>query len=503
MEQKLPIVGLNASLTDTSNQIGALKCFDGYIDSREFFVKRPGLSTLTTTGVSGDIAYASTGIFYWPTYNTNIVFFENRLYTLNSSNVLTYRGDLSTHTGVTTDQVNTSIAHITGQEVMVCSRGTDIDIYHPITHAITHITPSVSGAPSDIVRTQYLDGYVIAQVETGNKFYWSELDDPTTWNPLDFATAETVADDITNITVKNGKIYVFGQKSIEVFYNDGVSPFARLDGGQESVGCIASNSVINTDLGIFFLDSNRRVTRLTDSGLEILSEPVDKLIETFTTISDAYFHFVYMTGKQFLLCFFPSSGVRSAWDGGMGTGMCLVYDIQNKNWYDWTSWYNYIIAYREMFRVRYHTYAVSQKRNIFLINNLARPIATLSSTVYQERGLESAPYSSSNPQLVDIHSEWRSGNNSWGTSNLKVARSLKIRANKETTSSNLYVTGYDDDNITVSTRTIDLSGSYTGTNWYQLNQLGDYKIRSYKFEHNSNSPFVFGELYEDIQVNKL
>jgi hypothetical protein len=496
MENKLIITGLDTSVANTSNGNGAINFYDGYIDSQGFFNRRPGLSTITS--ISADSYGPPTGIQYWSTFNTNIVFFENKLYTLDSSNVITYRGDLSTHSGSTSARVYTSIARITGQEVMVCSRGTDMDVYNPVTHSITHIVPSVSGAPSNVLKTQYMDGYVICQVTTGNRFYWSELDDPTTWNPLDFAEAITVADDIKSIVVRNGKLYIFGEQSIELFQNDGVSPFSRLDGGQENVGTLASESVINTESGIFFLDSNKRVVRMNESGMEILSGQVDKLIETFAVLSDAYFHQININGKSFLLCFFPSAGVRNYWDGGIGTGFCLVYDINLKLWGEWTSWITTVSPSREMFRVRHHTYAVAQKRNIFLINNLARPVAELSNTTYQERGLESTPYSPNNPEMVGIHSEYQTGYNNWDIGNKKSARKLKIKHNVSPASSVLSISVNNGDGSTITPRLLELSGNYTGINETYTNQLGQYYQRSYKFENSSNSAFVFGNIIEDI-----
>lgn len=91
----------------------------------------------------------------------------------------------------------------------------------------------------------YLDGYFLVEAPGTQRFYWSELSNGTIWPALNFASAEGFPDAISAMAVVNLEIWLFGTKSVEVFYHstDPVYTFQRFPSAVVPIGCAAPWSV--------------------------------------------------------------------------------------------------------------------------------------------------------------------------------------------------------------------------------------------------------------------
>ena len=102
-------------------------------------------------------------------------------------------------------------------------------------------------------RVRYLDGYFLGS--KGKKVFCSGLQDGTSWDALDFTTAEGHPDAVTALEVLGRELVVFGPESLEVYTNVGGSdfPFARMAGGFIPAGLAARDSVANLDGSLFWV----------------------------------------------------------------------------------------------------------------------------------------------------------------------------------------------------------------------------------------------------------
>jgi hypothetical protein len=166
------------------------------------------------------------------------------------------------------------------------------------------------------------DGYgIFNQLGTG-VLWWTNAYDFTVINGLNFATAEGNPDNLTSVLSDAVRVYLFGVKTTEVWYDQGVlnEAFARLPGAIYFKGCAAQYSPAVLDNSIVFLatDANGKAqvmqVRGTQAPVAISTATIEYWFNQYTTISDAY-AFAYMDqGHIFYVLTFPTAGVTWVWD---------------------------------------------------------------------------------------------------------------------------------------------------------------------------------------------
>ena len=105
------------------------------------------------------------------------------------------------------------------------------------------------------------DGYVIVSEVDSRRFYISNLEDPRTWNPLNFATKEANPDFLQGVYSAYEYLYLFGLETVEIWYNSGAAnfPFQRLSGGGVTqAGCVSPWSICELDNTIIWLGRDPR-----------------------------------------------------------------------------------------------------------------------------------------------------------------------------------------------------------------------------------------------------
>lgn len=131
----------------------------------------------------------------------------------------------------------------------------------------------------------YLAGYFLAIRSGTGRFYWSAVNDGTSWDSLDFANAESSADELLDIKIVNEEVWLIGQDTIEPWRpNASIDPpFFRLEGrivpkGVMATGC--ARALDNTlfwpgDAGIVYRASGvpqRVSTHAIEERLRVASE---------------------------------------------------------------------------------------------------------------------------------------------------------------------------------------------------------------------------------------
>lgn len=135
-----------------------------------------------------------------------------------------------------------------------------------ITGAIFNVTPGMAQVFKGGALT-YLDGFHVAVASgnvpadnTINQVNVSSLLDGTTWPALNFIQRTGSSDLVTNVETLNGQLFIFGQKTIEPWYNAGNPgfPFARVPGGTINLGLLAFATVVKFQNTIMFWGSDDR-----------------------------------------------------------------------------------------------------------------------------------------------------------------------------------------------------------------------------------------------------
>ena len=195
-------------------------------------------------------------------------------------------------------------------------------IYDASTEAYAEITDvDFPGA----ITVGYLDGYFIFQEPNSQKFWVSELLDGTQIDPLSFASAESMPDNLVSLFVDHREVWLFGTQSVEVWYNAGTSPFplARIQGAVNELGCAATYSVAKMDNSLFWLGADARgqgvVFRAQGySGQRISTHAVEYAIQSYGTISDAIGFTYQQDGHSFYVLTFPTA--QKTWVFDVATG---------------------------------------------------------------------------------------------------------------------------------------------------------------------------------------
>ncbi len=175
------------------------------------------------------------------------------------------------------------------------------------------------------VTVGYLDGYFIFQEPNSQRFWTSELLDGTQIDPLSFASAEGMPDNLVSLFVDHREVWLFGTQSVEVWYDAATTPFPlqRIQGAVNELGCAATYSVAKMDNSLFWLGADARgqgiVFRANGySGQRISTHAVEYAIQSYGTISDAIGFTYQQDGHSFYVLTFPTAQKTWVFDAATG-----------------------------------------------------------------------------------------------------------------------------------------------------------------------------------------
>lgn len=169
----------------------------------------------------------------------------------------------------------------------------------------------------------FLNQYTFITEKDGREVEWTDAGNPKTRNALNFATAEGQDDTIIRVRSFGSYLWVFKQRSTEIWYNTGsgvpASAFGRIPGGVINRGLKGYNLVTRTPEGIFFVGENNVPYRLNGTVPEpIAGAGIVRDIANYDLTHLFYYEF---EGHQFLVLRFSD---RPAW----------VFDNATKLWHE-------------------------------------------------------------------------------------------------------------------------------------------------------------------------
>lgn len=230
----------------------------------------------------------------------------DRLYSRNSSGTINNIGQIKGSGSVYITDNGTHLGIATSKQSYAANNSTVIELPEQ----------NLNGAT-------YQDGYGIFSQAGTEKFWISGLDDMTTINALDFSTADAFADTITGCISDHRELWLFGEKTIEVWYNAGVAafPFVRAQSGFMETGCGAPGSIAKANNAVFWLGDDFQVYMATGYSPQAISNPQqDKWISERKDPSSARAFTYNQEGHDFYVLNFTD-----------GT---LVYDMTVGRWHE-------------------------------------------------------------------------------------------------------------------------------------------------------------------------
>jgi len=165
----------------------------------------------------------------------------------------------------------------------------------------------------------YQDGYFIFDRRGTGQFFISELLD-VAFDPLDFATAEGQPDPLIAVLSDHREVFMFGQDTIEVWYNSGAAdfPFERNQGAFIEKGCAAPYSVAKQNNTVYFLGSDLMVYQMTGyTPVRISNHAVEKTLKG-VGVSDSFAYTYQDEGHLFYVLTIPERDLTWCYDISTG-----------------------------------------------------------------------------------------------------------------------------------------------------------------------------------------
>lgn len=316
----------------------------------------------------------------------------------------------------------------------------------------------------------YLDGYFFVMDKDGT-VYNCDLENPDSWNALNYITAEAEWDKGVAIAKHQNYVVALKDWTCELFYdaaNPTGSPLSKVSNATVQIGCAQGYSTVQFHGGLIFMSKTRERGRSVHffppnsiDPQEIASASIQRILNAadLTTVR--------------------------AWGGKLGgrilyvlnlvtANISLVYDFTSQTWAQWTSDNAGTEGY-----FKYGFYATDGNRD-YLLHETTGEVFTLTPDVYHDNG-------------ADIKVLIRTGRLDAGNMDRKTMSQLTIVGDKAATS--VSVQQSDDDYQTFSTaRTVAMDAEPP-----RLLRLGMFRRRSFDIRHVDNTPLRLTAIDAEIQ----
>jgi hypothetical protein len=245
---------------------------------------------------------------------------------------------------LTTAGVSTQIGTIAddGRPVQMASNGVVIAIASAnVLYSVTPTGTAETYIRSDVSSVDFIDGYFTITETSSGRFYVSGQY-ATTIDPLDFATAEGLPDNLLTHIVSRRQVYLYGTQSVEQWYNSGNSdfPLSRIDGAFVEIGIVAKDSLSELD-NPFWLGGDDKgagaVWTMNSGTPQRISTPaIEYAIAQWPDMSDAEAFCYSQEGHSFYVL--SSASGNETW----------VFDVATGEWHQRA----YLHASGDLHRIR-------------------------------------------------------------------------------------------------------------------------------------------------------
>jgi len=204
--------------------------------------------------------------------------------------------------------------------------------------------------PTTANQVIFHDSYFIVSVPNSKRFYISDINDGTSWNALDFASINSSPDNIIGLIRNKNDIWLFGEKSIEIWQNIGNAdfPYLRVSNASQMIGTDNPWTIQTIKDSVYWLGSNKdgygAVWRSEGYNSVIVStDSINRKISEVGTRDDSIAYTYQENGHFFyVICVV-----------GVGT---FCYDATTNKWHERAYWSTETGAW-DRDRANYHSFA--------------------------------------------------------------------------------------------------------------------------------------------------
>lgn len=462
----LPLTGDPYANTEEPEMDGvSVSVIDGFINELGHTVKRPGLETWSNLGTGAKVD----GLYWWDKQSVVLSVSAGRVFKHTD-----LTGTATELLGATLNS-GTRTSFASGITAAVMANGGKM-----VTTDLATLTQMADGdAPVLVSHVVSMDNYILANTTASRTVNFSDNLSIVNWTPTSTFQKSGKPDDLIGLFEGWNELILAGKESMEVWYDDGVTPFVRRSNGLIDRGCSAPYTVTRVGNDWMWLDDKRRFVKLDQRAPTDISFPYHKMIAGFNAVDDAVSDNIEVAGFPLYVTSFPS--MRKT----------LAYNYQKDGWAEWGYW-NAASASYEGFRGNCYTYA--KRWNKHLVGDRANgKIYSMSRSLYSDDG-------------DPIRTLRRTGFISHGTSALKTSNEIVFRLKRGQGTSTVA-----DPVMTLRWR--NHNGAWSNERQLRLgavgdhyleartHRLGEYRYRQYELVHSDASDFILVDAQEDVEGN--
>lgn len=213
-----------------------------------------------------------------------------------------------------------------GRSQLVLVDGPNGYVLNLDTNIFTQITSSAWRGSNFV---EELNGTFIFVDPNTDQFYISAIDDGTSFDALDFSSADAQPDSIITHRVMRQELLLLGQWSTEVwiYTGDQAFPLTRYNSTPIDVGCVGNRAAINAANTLYFVGQTRTGRGAVyemrgHQPVRISTQAVEEALRNSTDISAVTMWTYQVKGNEFIGINAP--GLTSTW----------VYDAATNQWHE-------------------------------------------------------------------------------------------------------------------------------------------------------------------------
>lgn len=236
------------------------------------------------------------------------------------------------------------------------------DAYYTDGVTVTQITDAdFTSRGAKYVR--FLDNYMVFMEPDSGRIFWSDVGSVTSFDSLNFVTAEGAPDNNVGIESDHQQMIALGETSLQIlqFTDNGLEPTIN---GFAELGCFNGDTVAKLDNSIFWVANNSTVVRLNGATpVRMSTHPIEQFLSTVDVSTlraysyDQDGHFFYV-----LCC---------------STG-CFVFDAVTNEWHERATYPE------DYYRWQYHCVAHGRQ---YVGDFFGNEVGYFSPTIYSDIGI--------------------------------------------------------------------------------------------------------------------
>lgn len=400
------------------------------VEGKLHIVKRPGLEVFANLGNT-----RIDGLYWWDKQRVAVAVTDGRVVKITDAT-----GSLVELTGSTALRKSALVSFADDGTRLAMANGGQI-VHTTVNGPLT--TLADAEAPVEVTHLVHLDSYLIANEAGSNLVQFSDLNDLTNWNALDFFSAESDPDDVVAIQEAYREIIVLGRQSVEFWINDGVTPFSRIQGSAQPFGTEAPYSLTRVGGTWMWLDQIRRLVMMQGRQVTPVSTPYDRVLQDMVAVDDAVGYTVSVDGHPIYVLNFPTAR------------QTLAFNYVTGQWHKWGYWDTQAGQYQ---RFRGLTYCYARAWNLHLVGDHSTGlIYKMNRQTFTDNG---------NP----IRTLVRTGHLSYGKESTKRSNIFRVRCKRGVANSSV-----SNPQIMMRQR-INNKAQWSQERWKSLGQVGQHEL---------------------------